>query len=136
MRLVANFHREAGIEQDDAARRAALLPLLEGSPHGAVYLAGPARAPIGYAAITFGWSLEMGGLDGFVDEIYIRPRVRGRGIGTDILQALAKSLACAGLRALHLEVARDNDRGRALYARLGFVPREGYMLMTRPLSGA
>ena len=35
-------------QQSEAARRAALIPLLEGSPHGAAYLIGPARAPIGY----------------------------------------------------------------------------------------
>jgi ribosomal protein S18 acetylase RimI-like enzyme len=132
-RMVGDFHAEEGIAQDDATRRGALLPLLEGSPHGAVYLAGPARAPIGYVVICFGWSVEFGGMDGFVDEIYIRPAVRGRGIGSEILMSLPKALAGAGLKALHLEVARDNDRARKLYEKLHFVPRENYVLMTRKL---
>lgn len=131
--MVGDFHAEEGIAQDDATRRGALLPLLEGSPHGAVYLAGPARAPIGYVVICFGWSVEFGGMDGFVDEIYIRPAVRGRGIGSEILMSLPKALAGAGLKALHLEVARDNDRARKLYEKLHFVPRENYALMTRKL---
>ena len=132
-RLVADFHTEEGITQNDATRRAAILPLLEGSPHGAVYLIGPGRAPIGYVIVSFGWSVELGGMDGFVDEIYIRPAVRGRGIGSEVLLALPKALAGAGLRALHLEVARDNERARRLYAKLHFTPREQYMLMTRVL---
>lgn len=132
-RMVGDFHAEEGIAQDDATRRGALLPLLEGSPHGAVYLAGPARAPIGYVVICFGWSVEFGGMDGFVDEIYIRPAVRGRGIGSEILMSLPKALAGAGLKTLHLEVARDNDRARKLYEKLHFVPRENYVLMTRKL---
>lgn len=132
-RLVADFHAEEGIPQDDATRRAAILPLLEGSPHGAVYLIGPGRAPIGYVIVSFGWSVELGGMDGFVDEIYIRPAVRGRGIGSEVLLALPRALAGAGLRALHLEVARDNERARRLYAKLHFTPREQYMLMTRVL---
>ena len=131
--LVEAFHAEEGITQDDDTRRAALLPLLEGSPHGAIYVAGPRRAPIGYAVISFGWSLEFAGLDGFLDEIYIRPGVRGRGIGTEILAALPKALSRHGMRAIHLEVRRDNEKARALYQRLHFEPRDDYMLMSRKL---
>lgn len=131
LRLVADFHAEEDITQDTETRRAAILPLLEGSPHGAIYLVGPGRAPIGYAIISFGWSVEFGGLDGFIDEIYIRPGVRGRGIGTEVLVSLPKALAGAGLRALHLEVDRDNEKARALYSKLNFQPRDRYMLMSR-----
>ncbi len=131
--LVTAFHEEEGIQQDDATRRAALSPLLEGSPYGAVYIIGPTRAPIGYVVITFGWSVEFGGMDGFVDEIYIRPRVRGRGIATEVLLDLPKALAGAGLTALHLEVDRDNPTAQRLYARTGFKARERYMLMSRRL---
>ncbi|MGR3547697.1 MAG: GNAT family N-acetyltransferase [Roseovarius sp.] len=128
--LVAAFHDEAGIVQSDTARRAALLPMLEGSPHGVTYLIGPGRAPIGYIVISFGWSVEFGGLDGYVDEFYIRPGVRGRGIGSEVMVSLPKALAGAGLKALHLEVRRDNDKVRALYRKLRFEPRDAYSLMT------
>ena len=47
--------------------------------------------------------------------------------------SLPKALAGAGLKALHLEVARDNERARKLYEKLHFVPRENYALMTRKL---
>ncbi|VVT26045.1 putative acetyltransferase [Roseovarius sp. EC-HK134] len=128
--LVAAFHQETGIAQSEAIRRAALLPMLEGSPHGVTYLIGPGRAPIGYIVISFGWSVEFGGLDGYVDEFYIRPSVRGRGIGSEVMISLPKALAGAGLKALHLEVRRDNDKARALYRKLRFEPRDAYSLMT------
>ncbi|WP_244512583.1 GNAT family N-acetyltransferase [Roseovarius nanhaiticus] len=131
--LIAAFHTEAGIALDEAMRRKAVEPLLAGSPHGAIYIAGPVRAPIGYAAISFGWSLEYGGLDGILDEIYIRPGVRGRGIGTEILSSLPRALAGAGLRTIHLEVARDDAKTRAFYEKMHFRARDGYMLMSRPL---
>lgn len=131
--LVANFHEEAGIRLDEAAREAALLPLLEGSPHGAAYLIGPPRAPIGYIIISFGWSVEFGGLDGFVDELFIRPGVRGRGIASEVLTALPGALGSAGLKALHLEVAHENDAARRIYKRAGFAARSDYHLMTRTL---
>ncbi|MEM8773378.1 MAG: GNAT family N-acetyltransferase [Pseudomonadota bacterium] len=129
--LVEAFHSEMKLEQDDETRRAALVPLLEGSPHGCVYLAGPSRAPVGYVAVCFGWSIEFGGLDGFVDELYIRPGVRGRGIGTEILTNLPRTLADAGLRVLHLEVDREDSETVALYEKLRFERRERYMLMSR-----
>ncbi|MEL7279432.1 MAG: GNAT family N-acetyltransferase [Pseudomonadota bacterium] len=132
-KLVADFHAEEGITQSDETRAAAILPLLEGSPHGAIYLAGPARAPVGYVALTFGWSLEFGGMDGFVDEIYIRPGVRGRGIGTEILAGLPAQLAGFGLKAVHLEVDRDKPDVRRLYEKMGFQARDRYMLMSRAL---
>lgn len=129
--LVVAFQAEAGIEQDEATRSAALIPLLEGSPHGAVYLVGPQRAPIGFVVVTFGWSLDLGGLDGCLDTIYIRPGVRGRGIGSEILLSLPRALSGAGLRALHLEVPRDDAAARALYERLHFKPCAQSLRMTR-----
>jgi ribosomal protein S18 acetylase RimI-like enzyme len=133
MGLVTAFHTEAGIEQDIDQTRNALAPLLEGIPHGCIYLIGPGRAPLGYIVLTFGWSVEFGGMDGFVDEIYIRPAVRGRGIATEVLLDLPKALAGAGLTALHLEVDRANEATQKLYLRTGFKPRERYMLMSRKL---
>ena len=131
--LVTAFHAEEGIEMAPDARAAGLQPLLDGIPHGAAYLIGPARAPIGYVVVTFGWSIEFGGMDGFIDELYIRPGVRGRGIATEVLLALPRALGDAGVKALHLEVDAGNDVAQRLYGRAGFRLREGYHLMTRTL---
>mgnify|MGYP001545153316 FL=1 len=128
---VAACQADANITLSAEQRRAGIAPLLEGIPHGAAYLIGPARAPIGYLVITFGWSLEFGGLDGFIDEIYVRPGVRGRGIASETLQALPRALAGAGLKALHLEVNRSAEETQKLYLRAGFKARSDYMLMTK-----
>ncbi|MFG6525939.1 GNAT family N-acetyltransferase, partial [Sulfitobacter sp. M23508] len=42
-------------------------------------------------------------------------------------------LAAGGLRAVHLEVDRNNAAAMKLYTRAGFRPREDYMLMSRIL---
>ncbi|MDQ2092558.1 GNAT family N-acetyltransferase [Rhodalgimonas zhirmunskyi] len=129
--LVAAFHTFAGIESTEEGRSKALVPLLEGTPHGVAYLIGPRRAPVGYIVISFGYSLELGGIDGFIDEFYIREKVRGRGMGSEVLLTLLPALSEHGVKALHLEVDRDNERARRLYQRAGFEPREKYHLMTR-----
>lgn len=130
---IAAFHAEYGIEMTDEARAAALTPLLEGSPLGAVWLFGPTMAPTGYVIITFGWSMELGGLDAFVDELYIRPPVRKRGIASEVLAAIASSLSDVGVKALHLEVDREDEDTQRLYSRAHFKMRDRYSLMTRTL---
>jgi ribosomal protein S18 acetylase RimI-like enzyme len=129
--MIAAFHDGEGIASDAAHRKAAIAPLLEGSPLGCIYLIGPRAAPVGYIALTFGWSIEMGGMDGFIDEFYIRANVRGRGMGTEVLLALLPKLEAAGLTALHLEATTQKPELQRLYARAGFKLRDGYCLMTR-----
>ncbi|WP_093027339.1 GNAT family N-acetyltransferase [Ruegeria marina] len=131
--MVASFHAETGIEMTETLCREALLPLLEGIPHGCAYLIGPARAPLGYVIVSFGWSIACGGMDGFVDEIWIRPAVRRRGIASEVLTELPKALAGAGLKALHLKLDRDNETAQRLCVRARFQGRDPRTLMTRRL---
>ncbi|MGR3758338.1 MAG: GNAT family N-acetyltransferase [Tranquillimonas sp.] len=122
-RLVAACHEAVGIPSDEEARRDALAPLLEGTPHGALYLIGPPKSPVGYAALTFGWSVEYAGVIARVDEIFIRHGVRGRGMGTEALSRLAPVLTRHGIRAVEIDIDPADERLRRLYARIGFRPR-------------
>lgn len=131
--MVAAFHAETGIAQDDETRLAAVLPLLEGSPHGVVYILGPRNAPIGYIAISFGWSIGRGGIEGFLDEFWIRRAVRRKGMGGEALSALTLALRDAGLQALHIRAPQDNPVAR-LGQRLGFRRLDGHWLLSADLS--
>mgnify|MGYP000385494704 CR=1 FL=1 len=131
--LVAAFHTEINIDSSEDSRRAGIEPLLNGIPYGAVYLIGPTRAPIGYIVVTFSWSVEYGGMDAFVDELFVRPPVRKRGIATEVLITLPKTLAEAGIIALHLEVDREDEAAQRLYARARFQPNDGNLLMSKKL---
>ncbi|MFS4505481.1 N-acetyltransferase family protein [Clavibacter sp. Sh2141] len=55
------------------------------------------------------------------------PAARGRGLGRRMLVALVDVVRASGAPAVSLSVEDGNDRARALYASLGFVPvgREG-----------
>lgn len=127
--MIRAYHAFEGIDVSDEHRAEAIQPLLDGSPHGAIWFIGPKMAPVGYITICFGWSIELGGMEAFVDEFWIREKVRGRGMGTEALAALLPTLRDAGLRALHLEVAPGNETATRLYERLGFQHRP-YRLMT------
>jgi len=130
--MVAAFHAEMGYESAPEHRRAAIAPLLDGSPYGAVYLIGPSRAPVGYLVVTFSWSIEFGGMEALLDEIWIRPAVRGRGMAPEAVEALLKALGSAGIVAVSLE-AEHGSKAARLYQRLRFEPRERYMMMSRML---
>ena len=127
--MVARYHAGEGIEMSDEARAEAVKPLLDGSPLGAVWFIGPKMAPVGYVAVSFGWSIEMGGMDAFIDELWVREKVRGRGMGSEALAALIPALVGAGVKALHLEVA-DGNAAERIYKRAGF-KRRSFTLMTR-----
>jgi len=129
--MVAAFHSLEGIDSDEENRRNTLARLLEGTPHGVIYLIGMRRAPVGYIAISFGFSIESKGIVGFIDEFFIRENVGGRGMGTEVLASLSTALGQNGIKALHLRVERDNVRAQRMYARAGFRMREGYCLMTK-----
>jgi ribosomal protein S18 acetylase RimI-like enzyme len=78
------------------------------------------EAVIGFFVLSLGYSPEHGGTDGFIDDIYIVPEHRGRGLGRKALQlALEESRNC-GIRVLLLEVEAHNDRAYNLYASMGF----------------
>ncbi len=126
MTMVEAFHTETGIATTPEHLEGALRPVLEGSPLGAIWLIGPKMSPVGYVCVSFGWSIELGGLDAMIDELWIREKVRRRGMGAEALAALQAALSEAGVRALHLEVIEGATR---LYKRAGFRARP-YPLMT------
>lgn len=118
--LVEKFHDETAAAFDDAHRSATIEPLLQGSPLGAIWLIGPQRAPMGYVLVTFEWSIDAGGMVGWVREIYLRPNVRKRGIGTETLHAIAVALRGGGVKALHVTLPETGQTGRTFWQRAGF----------------
>ena len=129
--LVEGFHAHHGVEMSSEERLAALQPLLEGIPHGVCYLIGPRKAPVGYIVVSFGYSVERGGIDGTIDEFFIREKVRKRGMGSEVLMTLLPALREHGIKALHLEVDQADENVQRLYKKAGFETRERYILMTR-----
>jgi ribosomal protein S18 acetylase RimI-like enzyme len=89
-------------------------------------------SPAGYVVLTLGFSMEFGGIDAFVDDLFLRPGHRGRGLGSALLDEVLAECRRRGVRALHLEVARENTAARELYRKFGFVNHDR-ILMTREM---
>lgn len=74
--------------------------------------------PAGYAIICFSASQEACGKLLWLDELYIKPEYRGRGLGKSVFEYVAKNYG--NCRFLRLEAEKDNARAIALYKSLGF----------------
>jgi GNAT superfamily N-acetyltransferase len=76
--------------------------------------------PVGVAYLSFQWTLERGGSVLWVEELYVLPDRRGRGIGTQLLQAALEVARARRCLAVELEVETSHSRAANLYARAGF----------------
>jgi ribosomal protein S18 acetylase RimI-like enzyme len=88
---------------------------------GFVLVAEPSGGePGGYTMVTFSFDLEFGGRDAFVTELFVAPHLRRKGLARSLLAAAEVEAARNDVGALHLLVLPDNDRARALYAKVGY----------------
>ncbi|HJR53756.1 MAG TPA: GNAT family N-acetyltransferase [Gemmatimonadota bacterium] len=122
------FYNGERLPYDEAVLRGALAALWAEPLHGAAWLARADGEPVGYGILCCGFSLEYGGRDAFIDELYVRPGWRDRGIGNRLLDAMEARCRAAGIVALHLEVDHDNPDGLRLYTRRGFVDHRRHLM--------
>lgn len=134
--LMRGYYRDDGLEFDVSHASTTMGRLLREPQWGFALLLEAEGSAAGYVAVCLGFSLELGGNDAFIDEVFVQPAQRGKGHGTKLLNAAAMLATQRGVRALHLEVDRGNASARDLYASLGYGLRDRYYLMTRLLDPA
>jgi GNAT superfamily N-acetyltransferase len=130
--LIREYYAYDGHEFVEAKVQAALKEIFNNSTLGKVWLISLNDEMIGYLILTFGFSVEFGGRDSFVDEFYIREAYRGKGYGRKAMEFVEETARKLGVKAVHLEVNRGNTNSPQVYRKLGFVDRS-YYLMTRRL---
>ena len=79
--LVRAYYREDGHTFHDERQPAALAALAAGEPFGCAWLVRLRARPVGYVVLTWAFSIEAGGREACVDELYLLPEVRNRGLG-------------------------------------------------------
>ena len=79
-------------------------------------------ASVGYALVSKTFSHEAGGTVWWLEELYILPEYRGKGLGRSYFDFIEKAAAENGVRRLRLEVEPDNTRAAKLYFNLGYKP--------------
>jgi len=88
-----------------------------------VLLAG--EGPAGLAQFRFLRSVWSSGLDVYLEELYVIPERRGKGIGRALLEATMATAREGGATRIDLNTGETDTAARALYESLGFTNREG-----------
>lgn len=123
--LAERFHREDGHPLAPTGA-AAIGALLAGSPLGEIFLVDEARG--GYFVLCFTMSLEFGGLVVILDDLFLLPEARGRGLGGEVLAFVQEAARAKGAVQIFLEVEDANERAFAFYEHHGFRQRRRRMM--------
>jgi|SRR5690348_13531549 len=131
--LMQSFYAEASFALPIDSATRTFEALLSDTRLGSVWLAEDDADAVGHLVLTVCFSMEYGGLRGFIDDLYVRPAARGRGAGARLLASAREDASQRGARALHVEVGPHNDIARRLYQRAGYVD-SGHLFMSLPLA--
>ena len=118
--LIKEFYLQEQIEFDGSRSRKALDKIFSNSLFGNIWLILIEEKVIGYFALTYAFSLEFGGRNALLDEIYIREKFRRKGIGTRAINFIFEQCKLNDIHAVHLQVLNFNDDAKRLYERNGF----------------
>jgi ribosomal protein S18 acetylase RimI-like enzyme len=133
-RLLHDFNLEYDEPTPGVERLTETLASMLGRGEIAVLLAGapgagsrPERStpPAGLALLRFRRSLWSDTPEAHLQELYVVPELRGRGIGRALLEATVDAARAAGATTLDLNTAEADTAARALYESGGFSNREG-----------
>lgn len=138
LEMMRTLYAHDGIPFDEQKSRKAIDELITPvdcafNAFGRIWLIESEGAVAGYMVLTFGFSIEYGGVHGFLDELFVADSFRGLGLGSAAIEHASALCRSLGLTVILLEVAFENTRAHALYERLGF-REHGRRLMSRLLT--
>jgi GNAT superfamily N-acetyltransferase len=126
--LVRAYHAYDRHPFDEPVIVAALKQLCEGTAYARCFFIHLGAERIGYVSASYGFSIEVGGLDFFLDEFFLEEAWRGRGLGRVLLAMIEAEVKRLGGIRLCLEAELHNPRAAQLYATSGYVEHERRLL--------
>jgi GNAT superfamily N-acetyltransferase len=120
--LLAAQLAEHDIDTPRAGIERAVGGMIADPRRGVILLGREGDRAVAVAFVSYTWSLEHGGQTSWLEELYVRPELRERGLGRALLAAAREHAARAGCAAMDLEVTADHARAARLYEREGWTP--------------
>ena len=117
-RLLHEFNASVNAPTPGAAAMARRVRELLEADEAVVLLAGD--GPDGVLVLRLRPALWSEGLDAYVEELYVAPAARRRGLGRALMQAAMELARKRGAVHVDLFTGEDDHPARALYERLGF----------------
>lgn len=118
--MMREFYAIDGYPIDVSASRRLFLEFINSENLGKSWLILSDGDIVGYVILTFVFSFEFNGKIAFIDELFILPGARGKGIGTNTIAFIKSEAVRLKLKMLYLEVEHHNSAAQKLYADAGF----------------
>jgi len=118
--MMRGFYSQQHMQLDEPAASLAITEALDNPDLAQIYLIFRGAELAGYFALTFCFSLEFHGRFALLDELYLREGFRRQKLGKAVVAFAEDLCRKAGVKALRLEVGRDNAPAQALYRQCGF----------------
>jgi GNAT superfamily N-acetyltransferase len=131
--LMTVFYAESAFPLPEANAVRAFHALLADPRLGAIWIAEMHGRAVGHVVLTVSFSMEYGGLRGFIDDLFVHPDARRNGIAGALLAAVRAECVARGVRALLVETSTDNTPAMAAYTQAGYV-NSGHALLSLPLA--
>jgi len=98
---------------------------------GRAWIASRGADRVGYVVVTLRHSMEFGAPVGFIDDLFVRPGARGRGVARALLAEVFDACREIGAAAVHVEAGTENAAASGLYRAFGLEPySDGRQLLT------
>lgn len=122
--LVAGFRDHLGASTPTDAELEARLPAVLADPASELcWACAPDRSPLGYTYTHDHASLWAGGLETYLEDLFVVANARGQGVGRSLLDSVVERARARGAVVVSLSTNERNARAQALYARAGFRPQ-------------
>jgi len=106
-------------EPDDDGLRKMFSTLIAEPSQGAVFIARDGDRAVGFASLDWKWSSLKAARIGFLEDLFVDPEGRGKGIADALIEACAERCRELGMPYLQWETAPDNHRAQQVYNRTG-----------------
>lgn len=120
LQFMSGFNQEENINFDTEVYRELINVAFDSPQLVKIWLIFTNSCAVGYAVLTFTFSFEFGGILATIDEIYITPENRGKGLGTSVLELLAQEARNYKARTLSGHISDTKPWLFGFYKRNGF----------------
>jgi GNAT superfamily N-acetyltransferase len=132
--LMSEFYAEGGYDLDRAHAERAFAAVLADERLGFVWLIDEETKNVGYLVLTLRFGMEYGGLMACLDDLFVVPQSRNKGLSTAALLQVREFCEHSGIRAITVEVGYSNGPAQAVYRRVGLAEAPDRQLLALALA--
>jgi GNAT superfamily N-acetyltransferase len=126
LRLLEEFLRDGELVPESFARR--LREAVETGEFEVLAARAEGRV-VGVAVLAYRLSISAGGLFASVEDLYVEPDARRRGLGRALLEAVGERCAARGVSYIEAQV--EDEEATAFYAAVGYEEEPGVRVFSR-----